>query len=600
MRHFSHHEDDKLFGKTFDSALLKRMLPYIVPHTWMLAYCLLLMTALAVASIIEPVLVRLAIDLDISNGDSTGLILRAASLAGILCCAIFLTWALTVNLETIGQRILRTLRMELFRKLLFMPVRYYNENPVGRLVARVESDTEAVRVFFTSTTVMLAQNLFMLFGIVAIMYISSPGMTVRIVFVIPLLLIATYFFMRKVRPLFLGVRRKVADICAFVTEHMQGMKVVQSFNQQERVAVEMDRENREKFETQYPAEKLVIWFWNGVTLTEFVAIGIALWYGSRAALSGAITVGLVVMFISYIQKFYAPIRMISDQVNVMQRAFAAGERIFGILSTKSEILDPPEPRVWPKFDCEIKFEHVWFCYKPDEWVLKDVSFTIPKGQTWALVGPTGSGKTTIIALLLRFYDPQKGRITVDGIDIRDLTQNSLREKFSLVQQDIFLFPGSVLDNLRLMDDTISEERVWNALKHVQAEKIVQSMPDGIKTELAERGANLSQGERQLLSFARALVFDPQIFLLDEATSSVDPATERKIQIALDKILEGRTGIIVAHRLATIRRADNILVLVDGELCESGKHADLLAAGGKYASMHYLQFENNIHSEDDHV
>ncbi|MFA4987564.1 MAG: ABC transporter ATP-binding protein [Candidatus Brocadiia bacterium] len=592
MPHFGNENiEDSNRSKTFDKAILRKMLPYITPHTWGFIYCFVLMSFSTIATIVAPVLMRRAIDEAISAGSLPMLAEFVGMFALLAICSLFLTYFLTVNLETLGQKILRRMRLDLFDKLLGMPMAYHNENPVGRLVARVESDSESVRAFFTSTTITFVQGIFTFAGILILMFMTSVDLTLRVVIIIPILLVGSIWFVRHVRPLFLEVRRKVADICAFVTENLQGMKVVQLFSQQPRVSAKMDAENKGKFDVSWPAEFTVVWFFNCVGITETIGICIILWYGLESAYAGVITVGIVVMFIIYLQQLYGPIRTISEQINVVQRAFAAGERVFGILDAKNDIVDPISPVSCPASDSDITFENVWFSYKPEEWVLKDVSFTIPKGETWALVGPTGGGKTTILSLILRFYDPQKGRILVGGVDIREMRQSDLRAKFSLVQQDIFLFPGSILDNMRLLDDSIAEETVWRALETVQAEKFVRRLEKGIQTEIAERGLNLSQGERQLLSFARALVFDPQVILLDEATSNVDPATEVKIQEAIERVLEGRTGLVVAHRLATIRAADKILVISDGKIVEAGTHSELIELNGRYATMHDLQFSN---------
>ena len=477
MEFKGNHEGDKLYGKTFDSAIFKRMLPYLLPFKGLLFFCFIMMTALSAANLIGPVIIRFAIDENIAQGDVRGLLVRAFTYAIAILAGLALNWRLAVNLERVGQKILKNLRMDLFKKLLYMPIRYYTENPVGRLVARVESDTEAVRVFFTNTTILLVQNLFLLSGILIIMYVTSPPLTLRIMLILPVLFVATLFFMRKVRPMFLEIRKRVADICAFVTESLQGMRVIQSFEQRARVAAAMDEENKKKFNTQFPAERLVIFFYNGIWFTEYFAIGIILLYGCEAVLTGVITVGILWMFIQYIEQLYWPIKMLSDQINIMQRAFAAGERIFEILGGDPEVRDPERPREWTLFTGEIRFNDVWFAYSEEKWVLKGISFTVPKGKDIALVGPTGGGKSTIIALLLRFYDPQKGTITVDGIDIRDIPQKELRSKFSLVQQDIFLFPGTVLDNLRLMDERISEDKVWEALEYVQAAGIIARLAE---------------------------------------------------------------------------------------------------------------------------
>jgi len=406
----------------------------------------------------------------------------------------------------------------------------------------------------------------------------------------PVILILTYYYQKITNPMFLRARKRMADIAAFLTEYIQGMSVVQIFNRGEQVRQKSYEVNSRKFKIETKAELMVVLFFNTVFFTETIAICLILWFGGKMALSRVITVGTLLMFIQYIRRFFEPIFHLSEQMHIIQKAMAGSSRIFSLLAHEQRVKDPESPLLVKPFEKSIVFENVSFAYKDEDWVLKEVSFELPKGKRYALIGVTGGGKTSIINVLLRFYEFQKGRILIDGIDIREMKLTDLRHYFGLVLQDIYLFPGNILDNLRLSDGSISEERVKKAASIISADKFVSGMKDGYASLLAERGGNLSMGERQLLSFARAMVFDPEILILDEATSSIDPNTEAKIQSALRRLQEGRTSLTIAHRLQTVLDADQILVIRRGEIIERGTHQQLLKLGGYYSDLFKLQFQ----------
>jgi ATP-binding cassette subfamily B protein len=425
------------------------------------------------------------------------------------------------------------------------------------------------------------------------MFIVSARLTLVVTLIIPIITIVLYFYHRFTTPKWLVIRKRMADITAALTEFLQGMEIVQIFDQVKEVRRRMNEVNRRKYKTQLTAELTVVAMFNFIFFMETFAIALVLYYGARWAGVGNLTLGILVMFITYIRMFFEPVFIAAEELAVVQKAVAGAKRIFGLLDTDELVPEPVRPVEWPGLESAIAFDNVWFSYTDDgNHALKGVSFDIPKGQRFALAGVTGGGKSTVINLLLRFYDPQRGRILVDGIDIRDIAIESLRSKFGLVLQDIFLFPGSVASNVSLSAADIDHERVAEACRMVAAHRFIETMPERYETELSERGANLSRGERQLLSFARALIFDPEILILDEATSSVDPETEHMIQQGLATLMRGRTSIVIAHRLSTILNVDRILVIREGEIIERGNHADLVAANGYYSKLFKLQFTSN--------
>jgi ATP-binding cassette subfamily B protein len=434
-------------------------------------------------------------------------------------------------------------------------------------------------------------------GMFIVMFIVHWKLALITASVLPPIFFGAWLFQKKTTKRFLMVRKRMADIMAFVTEHLQGMHVIQLFNQEGRAIDRMIHANRRKFDTEFSAEFAVVVFFNTLFFMELVGIALILWRGGLWAIQGVVTVGTLMMFIGYVRRFFQPIHHLSEQLSIFQKAFASSKRIFHLLDMEPVIDDAAKPVRWKSLEQGIEFRDVWFSYNEKDWALKGVSFRIPRGERWALVGQTGSGKTSIVNLLLRFYDCQRGSVEVDGLDIRNIRQKELREKIALVLQDVFIFPGSVLENVRLGNEDIAPERVADALKTVCPEELLERLSDGLDTELAERGKDLSTGERQLLSFARALAFDPEILLLDEATSSVDPATEAAIRDALTLLLQGRTSIIVAHRLSTVISSDKILVVHDGKIVEQGSHWDLLKQGGHYSRLYELQLAQTCEAEE---
>ena len=585
----------------------KRMLGLLRGHGLELFVCLLLLFAATGMSLVGPILVKRAIDVDIAARNYRGLVFTVSLYVVAQLAFLFLTYVQRWKLETAGQKIITALRERLFGKVTEMSVSFFDKNPVGRLIARVESDTEAMRLLFTSAVVTFAGDVIMFFGMLGVMAYINVKLMLLTAIIIPPIVVASVLFSRKTTPMFLTVRKRTADLTAFLTEHLQGSGVVQIFGREKQVMQGMWDASQRKYTTAVRAELMVVAFFNSIFLTEVFGTGIILWYGGKWGLGGSVTIGTLVMFIGYLRRFFEPLHRFSEELSTFQRAFSGGQRVFELLDAEPEVLDKAVVKRWTRLEKAVEFKNVWFSYGNGEadsgegvpqaavgnvgrngWVLRDISFTVPRGERWALVGATGGGKTSIISLLLRFYQPQRGRILVDGIDVNDIRQTELRSRIGLVLQDIFLFPGNVLENLRMGDEQITPERVMKAARRLGVDDVITRLPKGLDTELAERGENLSTGERQLFSFLRALLVDPDILVLDEATSSVDPQTERLLQRAMTELFAGRTSIAIAHRLSTVVDSDNILVIHNGGITESGRHEELLAQGGYYSKLFTLQ------------
>lgn len=583
-------------GKLYDSQIAKRLLPILAPFRRRIAAAGLVLLASSGLGLLPPLLMRRAIDVNIAHRDFSGL-LATVGLYVLLQAAIFgVNYLMAVALEGLGVRLVSSLKERLFGQMLDLDVSFFDRQPVGRLLARVESDTESIRRLFTTTMFTLLGAIVSLVGIVAVMLSVSPRLFLAVSILIPPIVVLTVLFQKTVRPMFTEARKKYAEITGYLTEMIQGIRVVQAFSREAAVAGGLSKLNRAYLKTVLPAEILDMGFFSMVGLFEIAGLAIILFFGSRMVATGTLTIGSLVLFLGYLRQFFMPVYAFSEQVGVMQRAFAAAERVFQILDMKPRIFSRPEAEGRTAFQREIEFRNVYFVYDEKgndgdvNWVLRDINFVVRKGERVALVGATGSGKTSIINLLLRFYDPQQGSILMDGRDIRDLDLSGLRRHFGLVLQDIYLFSGSLRENLTLGAD-IPEERLRRAMETLGLKGLLRRLPQGLESELAERGANFSQGQRQLLSFARALAHDPEILILDEATSSVDPRTERLVQEGIRKLLAGRTAVIIAHRLSTIMDADRILVIHKGRIAEQGSHRELIARGGIYSKLYKIQLSN---------
>ncbi len=496
----------------------------------------------------------------------------------------------TIQTKRMGQDLMLDLRSDLFRKIHAQPLRFFDKNPVGSLMTRVVYDAETLNQFFTAGVSALFQDLFSMLIIGGLLLRLNWRLGLVSLSVLPLLIWSTKLFRSKARETFRAMRSNNAAMNAFLTENLGGMATVQLFNREGANAAKFDRVNGASLAISLRQIRINAFFLPLADLLSSVTVGLLLWYGGLRYVGGGLTVGVLVASILYVRGLYEPLRDLTEKFGIFQSAMASAERIFALLDRQAEVLDPPHPQRLKATRGALEFEDLWFAYDEERWVLKGISASVAAGSRVAVVGPTGSGKTSLTNVLFRFYALQKGRVILDGQPLNEVARQDFRRRFALVPQDPFLFSGSLLENLRLSDPSIPRERVEWACQQVRADAFIRALPQGYDSDLAEGGSNLSTGQKQLLAFARALVFDPAVLVLDEATASVDTATEAEIHAALEVLLKGRTSITIAHRLSTVRDADKILVLKDGELAEQGSHAELMAAQGLYRSLIELQFK----------
>ncbi len=570
---------------------LKRFLSYLSPYWGLFLLGFAAMALSTIAKLAGPLILRALVDESIPNKDLAGMIRYALLYLGIIVAMGALTYFQTTTIVKLGLNVVTNVKRDLFAHLLTLPVSYFDKHQVGELMARVENDTEKVKQLFSETGIMLIGNIIYFFGIFGV-FIAIDARIATLVFIpMPFLLAAFFFIFDRLRPLYEKGRKKYAEITAIATEFAQGIEVVQAFNREEHAASRLERASKEKRDAEIRSgmiEYSTMGFMNFLGGPMFMVLIIKL--VAPQVFAGALTVGTLLVFIEYGMRLFEPLFSIGENIRGIQQARVALGRIFGILDLEPE---PVGSGLEPRFERQIEFRDVSFEYKPGEPVLDRVSFTIPRGQTVALVGPSGSGKTTTVSLLCGFYAACSGSILVDGVPLGDLSTQAWRRKIGLVLQDIYLFPGSILENVRVYDDALAVEDAEAALRTVHAADFVARLPGGIGAELHERGSNLSMGEKQLLSFARAVAFGAELVIMDEATASVDVATERKIQRSLDVLLEGRTALIVAHRLSSILKADKILFFKDGRIIAQGRHDELIESLPEYRELVRLQFPDLI-------
>lgn len=586
--------DDDIIGKAYDGRLMRRLIGYLRPYRGAVALAVVAIIGHAVLELAPPYLTKIVIDQLIPSRDLSGLATIAVIYLATLVGAFVLEYLQVWTMQLTGQRIMFDLRLQLYTHLQRLDLRFYDRNPVGRLMTRVTTDVDVLNDLFTSGVVSVFGDLFTLFGIMAVLLWMDWRLALVAFSVLPLIALVTQWFRRNVRESYRTVRGWIARINAFLQERITGMATVQLFRREAADFAAFDAIDRGHRDANVESIFYYAVFYPAIELVSALAASLIIWVGGQWVLDDALTMGALVAFLQYSQRFFRPISDMSEKFNVLQGAMASSERIFTLLDTPVEIASPsPEasatsPLV-PSGPGHIRFEHVTFGYVPGQPVLRDVSFEIAPGQRVGIVGATGSGKTTIVSLLLRFYDIQEGRITIDGIDIREMDLRALRARFGLVLQDVHLFSGTIGANVRLGRADLSDDDVRRALAAVHADRFVDALPDGLETAVAERGATLSVGQKQLLSFARALAFNPPVLVLDEATSSVDTETELLIRDALAVLMRGRTTLAIAHRLSTIQDMDRILVMHRGQVRESGTHQELLAARGIYRRLYELQF-----------
>jgi len=598
------HEEEAL-GKAYDSRLMKRLLQYMAPYKWRVIFALALVAVVTPLELAPPALFWKAIDTYLVPGAS-GLITRVDAKHGLMWISVVYLGVLVFDfvaqyiqiriMQRVGQETMYDMRTEIFGRLQKLPMSYFDRNPVGRLMTRVTTDVDALNDLFAAGVVTMINDFFLLAVMAGLLFKIDVKLALDALAVLPFILVVTLVFRKYVRDANRKIRTAIARINAFLQEYISGMAVVQLFNREEKAREEFKRRNQDNMLAWRDAILAYALFYPAVEFLSFATIALIYWSGGNRILGGTLTLGVLTAFTMYAQRFFRPIQDLSEKFNILQSAMAASERIFKLLDEPITIDSRTDAQRIATPRGEIEFRNVWFSYRnvdepaDEDWVLRDVSFRVEPGQNFAIVGHTGAGKTTLISLLLRFYDIQRGQILLDGVDIRLLDLQELRKQFGIVLQDPFLFTGTIESNVRLGTNGITRRNVEQALEEIGLGDFISSLPLGVATEVNERGSTLSVGQRQLISFARALAHNPQFLILDEATSSVDTKTELLIREALDKLLSGRTALVIAHRLSTIQHADRILVFHKGRLREEGAHQELLAQRGIYYRLYQLQYK----------
>jgi len=599
------HEEEAL-GKAYDSRLMNRLLRYMAPYKWQVILALALVAIVTPLELAPPLLFRKAVDsylvpaVNAVVGASEawhGIIYISLVYFAVLVFDFLAQYIQIRIMQRVGQQTMYDMRTEIFGRLQRLPMSYYDRNPVGRLMTRVTTDVDALNDLFAAGVVTMINDIFLLVVMAGLLFSIDAKLALDALAVLPLIFVVTLIFRKYVRDANRKIRTAIARINAFLQEYISGMSVVQLFNRERKAREEFARRNKDNMLAWRDAILAYALFYPAVEFLSFATIALIYWSGGNRILRADLTLGVLIAFTMFAQRFFRPIQDLSEKFNILQSAMAASERIFKLLDEPITVDNSPDPQRIANANGEIEFRNVWFTYKnvaepaDEDWILRDVSFRVPAGETFAIVGHTGAGKTTLISLLLRFYDIQRGQILLDGVDIRLLDLQELRKQFGIVLQDPFLFTGTIESNIRLGTSGISRPQVEHAIKEVGLGDFVSQLPQGVATEVNERGSTLSVGQRQLISFARALAHDPRYLILDEATSSVDTKTELMIREALDRLLSGRTSLVIAHRLSTIQHADRILVFHKGRLREQGAHQELLALRGIYFRLYQLQYKD---------
>jgi ATP-binding cassette subfamily B multidrug efflux pump len=607
------HEEEAL-GKAYDSHLMKRLLGYMRPYRWRVAFALALVAIVTPLELAPPLLFQRAIDNYLEPGIKQVIPIPQAWQGVILICVIylgvlifdFLAQYIQIRImQRVGQQTMYDMRTEIFGHLQRLPMSYFDRNPVGRLMTRVTTDVDALNDLFAAGVVTMINDFFLLVVMAGLLFRIDRRLAIDALAVLPFILVVTLVFRKFVRDANRRIRTAIAGINSFLQEYISGMSVVQLFNREQKAREEFSRRNKNNMLAWRDAILAYALFYPAVEFLSFATIALIYWSGGSRVLTGPLTIGVLIAFTMFAQRFFRPIQDLSEKFNILQSAMAASERIFKLLDEPITIESNPDAKKLTAPRGQIEFRNVWFSYRnaenpgDEDWVLRDISFRIEPGQTFAIVGHTGAGKTTLISLLLRFYDIQRGQILLDGVDIRLLDLQDLRRQFGIVLQDPFLFTGTIETNVRLGTPGITKADVEKALQEIGLGELISSLPQGVETEVNERGSTLSVGQRQLISFARALAHNPRFLILDEATSSVDTKTELQIREALGRLLAGRTALVIAHRLSTIQHADRILVFHKGRLREQGDHQELLAQRGIYYRLYQLQYkEQELHEPGD--
>jgi ATP-binding cassette subfamily B protein len=569
--------------------VLRQLYTYVKPYQKQFYFLVFLTLALAILAPTRPYLIQIAIDEHVAVGDAAGLLRVIYILVGLMIVQAFAQWAHTYYSGWIGQVIIKDIRVRLYKHLLKLRLQFFDNTPIGRLVTRNVSDIETLADVFSEGLAAIIGDLLQIVTILGVMFYIDWKLTLVSLCTLPLLIISTYVFKEKIKVTFNDVRNAVANLNSFLQEHITGMTIVQLFNREQREFDKFKEINREHRAAHIRSVLYYSVYFPVAEIIQAIGIGLVVWYGAVGVLGMDLQIGILISFIMYLQLFFRPIRMIADRFNTLQMGVVSSSRIFKLLASSEHIANEgsfsPE-----KVQGNVRLDQVWFAYKEEDYVLKNISFEVKKGQTIALVGATGAGKSSIINLISRFYEINKGSITIDGTNIQDFELSALRKHIGVVLQDVFLFSSSIYQNITLGNPNITKEQVLAAAELVGASKFIEKLPGGLDYNVMERGATLSVGQRQLISFVRAMVYNPEILILDEATSSVDSETEELIQESIEKMMQGRTSIVIAHRLSTIQKADQILVLNKGEIVETGTHQSLLEKGGYYTQLHQMQLK----------
>lgn len=577
-------------GKAYDARLMKRLLAYVKPYKRHVAASVALLLGATVAELAGPYLIKVGIDRYIASGDANGLALIAAALLGVNVVAFLLNYWQLYLMNLTGQSVIHDMRTQLFAHVQTLSLSFFDKNPVGRLMSRIMGDVQVLNDLFTSGVVVALGDLFTLVCIMGLMLQLNFKLALVTFVVLPMLFVTSMIFRSKVRRVFRVIRRAIARINGYLQENITGIRTVQMFNREEKNFEKFAELNRDHLEAYLRSILYYAIFFPTIEIIGAIATALIIWYGGRQVLDDALTLGTLVAFTQYTTRFFQPIRDLSEKYNIMQGAMAASERVFKLLDTEPELREPTMGLIGPAEGGRVEFDGVSFAYDSED-VLKNVSFRIEPGESVAFVGATGGGKSTIMNLLCRFYDPQSGAIRIDGIDVKEMDSQALRERLTIVLQDVYLFSGTIRDNIRMANSSISDDEVDDAVRRARVDELLKKLPNGLDQQVGERGIILSAGQRQLIAFARALAFDPRILVLDEATSSVDTETEALIRDASAEVMKGRTSLVIAHRLSTIKGVDRIIVIHKGEIREMGTHQALLEKRGIYHKLYQLQYRD---------
>ncbi len=581
----------------YEGNALLRMIGYMKPHKKAIFLCFALVICITVLELLKPQLIGNAIDKyitgDFAPGEQVqerflGVLKSAGMYIGVLVLLFLCNRKVYITLQKTGQSIIYAIRNQVFEHVQTLSMRFFDTTPVGKIVTRVTNDVEAINDLYSNILVNLFRNSIKIVGLAVVMLALNVRIALFGFIMIPIVITLTIVFRKIARRAYSVVKTKVAALNTFLSEHLSGMKLIQIFNQEDRKYKAFEDQSGDLYKAGFKELLINAIFRPCIYITSIIALSIVLGEGSRGVLTGAITIGMLYEFVQYINSFFEPVQDLAEQLTTLQSAIASAEKIFTLLDTKPTVTDKEKPTVLAKVKGEISFDHVWFAYNGEDYVLRDVSFTIKPGQKVAFVGATGAGKSSILNLIGRYYDVQKGAIRIDGVDIRNLSREQIRRAIGQVQQDVFIFTGDIASNIRLRNEEITDEQVKEASIHVNANRFIDKLHNGYGEHVSERGSTFSAGQRQLLSFARTLAYDPTILILDEATANIDTETEQWIQDALQKLMEGRTTIMVAHRLSTIQHADKIIVMHKGKIRESGTHQELLEMDGIYKKLYELQ------------